>query len=158
MQREGAGYAAAMSDDWKKNLLTRSAQLAELLRGVKTVAVLGIRSEAFADRPAHYVAAAVAASGRTVIPVPVHEPEVTTILGRPVVRALRDVPPGVDLVDVFRRAEDVAAHQADLLALRPRAVWLQSGIRNDEVAEGLARAGVQVVQDRCLMVELAKLG
>lgn len=147
-----------MSDDWKRNLLETSAQLAELLRGVKTVAVLGIRSEAFADRPAHYVAAATARSGREVVPVPVHEPEVKTILGRPVVRALRDVPRPVDLVDVFRRAEDVPGHLDDLLALRPRAVWLQSGIRNDAVAEALARAGIAVVQDRCLMVELAKLG
>lgn len=145
------------SDDWRSNLLESDAEVAALLRGVKTVAVLGIRSEAFADRPAHYVAAAVARSGRTVIPVPTYEPEVTSILGQPVVRTVAAVPGPVDLVDVFRRAEDVPGHVDDLLAKRPRAVWLQSGIRNDAAAERLARAGIQVVQDRCLMVELGRL-
>lgn len=143
--------------DWRARLLDTPETIAELLRRVRTVAVLGIRSEAFADRPAHYVAAAVARSGREVIPVPVHEPEVTTILGRPVVRSLREVQVPIDLVDVFRRSEDVPAHLDDLLAAKPYAVWLQSGIRNDAAAERLARAGIQVVQDRCLMIELQRL-
>jgi predicted CoA-binding protein len=147
-----------MTDEaWRANLLETPAAIAALLGRVETVAVLGIRSEAFADRPAHYVAAAVQASGRRVIPVPVHEPDVREILGEPVVRSLADVPGPVDLVDVFRRPDDVPAHEADILAKRPGAVWLQSGIRNDAVAERLARAGIQVVQDRCLMVELARL-
>ena len=62
-------------------------------------------------------------------------------------------PDELDLVDVFRRSEDIPAHLDDLLAKRPTAVWFQSGIRNDEVAESLAHAGIKVVQDRCLMVE-----
>ena len=143
--------------DWRRNLLETPDALAALLRGVKTIAVLGIRSEAFADRPAHYVAAAAARSGRTVIPVSLHEPEVRTILGQPVVRSLAAIPGPVDLVDVFRRADDVPGHVDDILAKRPRAVWLQSGIKHDAVAERLARAGIQVVQDRCLMVELSRL-
>jgi hypothetical protein len=64
----------------------------------------------------------------------------------------------VDLVDVFRRAKDVPPHVDDLLAKRPRAVWLQLGIRSDEAAERLARAGIDVVQDRCLMVDWRRLG
>jgi predicted CoA-binding protein len=67
------------------------------------------------------------------------------------------VPGDIDLVDVFRRPRDVPGHVEDLLAKRPRAVWLQLGIRNDEAAEALARAGIQVVQDRCLMVEWRRL-
>jgi predicted CoA-binding protein len=63
----------------------------------------------------------------------------------------------VDLVDVFRRAADVASHVQDIIAKRPRAVWLQSGIRHAGSAEALARAGIDVVQDRCLMVELQRL-
>ncbi len=59
----------------------------------------------------------------------------------------------VDLVDVFRRSQDIYGHVEDMLAKRPKAVWFQSGIRNQEVAEKLARAGIKVVQDRCLMVE-----
>ncbi len=59
----------------------------------------------------------------------------------------------VDLVDVFRRSQDIYGHVEDMLAKRPKAVWFQSGIRNQEIAETLARAGIKVVQDRCLMVE-----
>jgi predicted CoA-binding protein len=57
------------------------------------------------------------------------------------------------MVNVFRRPEDIPPHLEDILAARPRSVWFQSGIRNDGAAEQLARAGIQVVQDRCLMVE-----
>ena len=78
---------------------------------------------------------------------------VLEILGFPVVRDLRAVRGRVDIVDVFRKAEDLDDHLEDLLALKPDTVWLQSGIRDDEFAEKLARAGIQVVQDRCLMVE-----
>jgi hypothetical protein len=59
----------------------------------------------------------------------------------------------VDVVDVFRRSGDVSAHLPDMLAKKPRSVWLQSGIRDDRTAEALARAGILVVQDRCLMVD-----
>ncbi|MBI5514164.1 MAG: CoA-binding protein [Deltaproteobacteria bacterium] len=133
--------------------LSSPEELRELLAGVRRVAVLGVRSEAFADRPAHYVAAALAGFGVEVIPVPVYEPEVTTILGRPVVRSLRAVPKPIDLVDVFRRARDLPAHLDDLVALRPRAVWLQTGLRSDAFVQAMVAAGISVVQDRCLMVE-----
>jgi hypothetical protein len=95
----------------------------------------------------------VAEHGAEVIPVPVYYPEATEILGRKVYRKVADVPGTVDLVDVFRKPSDIPAHLPDLLAKRPRAVWFQLGIRNDAAAEELARAGIQVVQDRCLMVE-----
>ena len=147
-----------MSEAWQTLLVEDDAGIRQLLAGVRRVAVLGIRSEAFAERPAHYVAAALAGAGVEIVPVPVYEPAVTTILGRPVVRRVADVPGRVDLVDVFRRPADEPAHLPDLLAARPGAVWLQSGIRNDAAAEALARAGIAVVQDRCLMVEWGRLG
>jgi predicted CoA-binding protein len=59
-------------------------------------------------------------------------------------------------VNVFRRSKDVPPHVDDILAKRPKSVWLQLGIRNDEAAERLAREGIDVVQDRCLMVELQR--
>jgi predicted CoA-binding protein len=147
-----------MSEAWQALLVEDDAGIRQLLAGVRRVAVLGIRSEAFAERPAHYVAATLAEAGVEIVPVPVYEPAVTTILGRPVVRRVTDVPGRIDLVDVFRRPADVPAHLPDLLAARPGAVWLQSGIRNDAAAEALARAGIAVVQDRCLMVEWGRLG
>jgi uncharacterized protein len=70
------------------------------------------------------------------------------ILGEKVYRKLVDVPGEIDMVDVFRRSADVAGHVEDILAKKPKAVWLQSGIRNDKAAEIFARAGIKVVQDR----------
>jgi predicted CoA-binding protein len=140
-------------ENWRENLLEDDAAVATLVRGLQRVAVLGIKTEAQAGQPAFYVPAYLARVGIEVVPVPVYYPEVTTILGKPVFRRVADVPGVVDLVDVFRRSQDVPQHLDDLLAAKPRAVWLQSGIRHDEVAEQLARAGILVVQDRCLMVE-----
>ena len=139
--------------DWKDNLIETDARIGELLRGTQRVAVLGIKTEAQADQAAFYVARHVADHGGEVLPVPVYYPEVTEILGRNVYRKVAEIPGPVDLVDVFRKPSDIPAHLPDLLAKKPRAVWFQLGIRNDAAAEELARAGIQVVQDRCLMVE-----
>lgn len=139
--------------DWKDNLIEDDARIGELLRGTTRVAVLGVKTEAQSDQAAFYVAAYLAEHGAEVIPVPVYYPEATEILGRKVYRKVADVPGTVDLVDVFRKPSDIPAHLPDLLAKRPRAVWFQLGIRNDAAAEELARAGIRVVQDRCLMVE-----
>ncbi len=145
-------------DTWRQNLISDDAGLRALLARTRRVAVLGIKTEAQVGQPAFYVPAYLAEAGVEIVPVPVYFPEVKEILGRPVYRKVADVPGEVDLVDVFRRPADVPAHLPDLLAKRPRAVWLQLGIRNDEAAEALARAGIQVVQDRCLKVEWARLG
>jgi predicted CoA-binding protein len=75
-----------------------------------------------------------------------------------VYRRVADVPGGVDLVNVFRRPVDIPAHVDDILEARPRAVWFQQGIRHAEAAERFARAGIDVVQDRCLLVELGAVG
>lgn len=144
--------------EWRDNLLTSQDAIRELLQRAQRVAVLGIRSEKHSDRPAFYVASALASMGVEIIPVPVYERDVTTILGQPVYRAVKDVPGEVDIVDVFRRAEDLPPHVDDILTKAPYAVWFQSGIRNDAVAEQLARAGIKVVQDRCLMVDYRSMG
>jgi uncharacterized protein len=124
-----------------------------LLAATRRVAVLGIKTEAQAAQPAFYVAKYLVDAGFDVVPVPVYFPDVTTILGRPVHRRVADVAPPVEMVNVFRRARDLSPHEADLLAARPKSVWLQQGIRDDAFAERLAAAGITVVQDRCLLVE-----
>lgn len=129
------------------------AQIRAIAGGARRVAVLGIKTAAQASQPAYYVPAYLASAGVEVIPVPVYYPEVETILERPVVRRIADAPPPIDIVDVFRRPADLASHLPDLLAARPRCVWLQSGIRDDAFAAALSEAGIDVVQDRCLMVE-----
>lgn len=144
-------------DDWERHLLETDESITDLLGRVHSVAVLGIKT-ADSGAPAHFVPAYVKKAGLRVIPVPVYYPELTEILGEPVFRTLRAIGERVDLVDVFRRPQDIPSHVDDLLAARPRAVWFQSGIRNDAVAETLARAGIDVVQDRCLMVELQERG
>jgi hypothetical protein len=146
------GYDARV-DDWRNNLLTDPDAIKALVQSLKRVAVLGIRPESRADRPAHYVPAYLASAGLTVLPVAVHDPGAPTILGQPVYTSVSQAPGPIDVVDVFRRSQDIPPHLEDLLRARPKAVWFQSGIRNDEVAEALARAGIQVVQDRCLMVD-----
>jgi predicted CoA-binding protein len=144
--------------DWRDNILTEDAALRDLLAGTRRIAVLGIKTEARADQPAFFVPQFLAERGLEIVPVPVYYPEAKEILGKPVFRTVSDVPGAIDLVDVFRRSADVAGHVEDLLRKRPRAVWLQAGIRNDAAAEALARAGIRVVQDRCLMVEWRRLG
>jgi len=129
------------------------ARVAELVRSARRVAVLGIKTEAQSGQPAFYVPATLHAGGVEIVPVPVYFPEVTEILGARVYRRVADVPGDLDIVDVFRRSRDVAAHVDDILAKRPRAVWLQSSIRDDAAAERWAQAGILVVQDRCLMVD-----
>jgi len=135
------------------NILTTDYSVRELLENTKTIAVLGIKPETHSGQPAFYVPKYMAEHGYDVIPVPVYYPEVTEILGKPVYRDLNDIPSEVDLVNIFRRSEDVAKHTDEILRKRPKAVWMQLGIRNDEVANKLAAAGIKVVQDLCLMVE-----
>lgn len=140
------------------NIVTDSAAIREILENTRTIAVLGIKPETHDGQAAFYVPAHMAAAGFEIIPVPVYYPEVTEILGQPVYRKLADIGRPIDMVNVFRRPGDIPQHVDDILAARPKTVWLQLGIRNDEVAEKLAEAGIKVVQDRCLMVEHNRLG
>ncbi|HEX8319354.1 CoA-binding protein [Longimicrobium sp.] len=142
-----------MEQDWRQNLVTTSDGIAQLLRDTKRIAVLGIKTEAQAGQPAFYVPEYLHNAGLDVVPVPVYYPDATRILGKPVYRRVADVPGPVDLVNVFRRSEDVAPHVDDILAAKPKAVWMQSGIRHEQAAQRFAEAGIKVVQDRCLMVE-----
>ena len=138
---------------WQENIITNIAEIRKLLNETKTIAVLGIKTEAQAGQPAFYVPSYLQSAGFQIIPVPVYYPKANQILGQQVFRRLVDIPIEVDLVNVFRRSQDVPPHVEDILAKMPRAVWLQSGIRNDAVAERLARVGIRVVQDRCLMMD-----
>jgi uncharacterized protein len=144
--------------DWKDLILEDDAKIRDLLRDTRRVAVLGIKTEAQAGQAAFYVPKYLASAGLEIVPVPVYYPEVKEILGAPVYRKVSDVPGAIDVVDVFRRPSDVQKHVEDLVAKRPRAVWMQLGIRNDAAAEALAREGILVVQDRCLMVEWRRFG
>jgi len=134
--------------NWQENLLITVEQVRALILETKRIAVLGIKTEAQADQPSVYVPMYLQKTGFEIIPVPVYYPDVTVILGEQVYRRLSDIPGEIDMVDVFRRSHDVSGHVEDILAKKPKSVWLQSGIRNDAAAEIFAKAGIKVVQDR----------
>ena len=142
--------------DWKRLLVTDDAGLAEIFRKARTIAVLG--AKAGADEPAFYVPAYLAARGYRILPV---NPTLTerSLFGIPVAPALADLPEPADVIEVFRRPEFLPGHAREILALpwRPDVVWFQLGIRHDGAAETLARAGIRVVQDRCMMPEHRRL-
>ena len=145
----------SVDSDWRSHLVDDDNGIRRVLRATRRVAVLGIKMEAW--QPAYYVPAYAQRHGLEVVPVPVYYPDATEILGERVFRRVADVPGDVDMVNVFRRSKDIPPHVDDIIAKRPKFVWFQLGIRNDDAAERLARAGIDVVQDRCLMVELQHL-
>lgn len=128
--------------------------LRELLAGVRTIAVLGIKSGPTDD--AYEVPSYMQRQGYRILPV---NPKLETVLGEAVSASLAELDEAIDLVNVFRAPRHLPAHADEILALRPRprAVWLQLGIRDEASAERLRRAGIGVVQDRCLMVEHRRL-
>ncbi len=139
--------------DWKGNILTTDAEVAELLRETRRIAVLGIKPEDHAGQPAYYVPKYMQAAGYEIIPVPVYYPDVMEILGEKVYRRLADIPGDIDMLNIFRRSKDIFQHVDAILERKPKSVWLQLGIRDDNAAERFAKAGIKVVQDLCLMVE-----
>lgn len=147
---------APNDDRWRSHLLTSLDQIRLLLGRSHRVAVIGAKPDP--SQPANYVPLYVERAGYEIIPVPVYYPEATEMLGHPVYRTVSEIPGPIDIVNIFRRPADVPKHLDDILAKRPKAVWMQLGIRNDEVAEAFARAGIDVVQDRCMLVELRRLG
>lgn len=117
-----------------------------VLLQARVVAVLGAHSDP--GRPACYVPTYLKAQGYRVLPV---NPRLAgqSLWGEPVRATLAEITEPVDLLDVFRRSEDLPDHLEEIRSLAPRVAWFQSGIRNDGVARRLIEAGIDVVQDRC---------
>ena len=138
---------------WQENIITRDDQIRNLLVNTRTIAVLGIKTEAQSTQPAFYVPSYMQSRGFEIIPVPVYYPDATEILGKKVYRSLGEIPVEVDMVNVFRRSQDVPAHIDDILARMPKSVWMQLGISNPAATEQFAKAGIKVVENRCLMVD-----
>ena len=133
------------------------AVVRDLLEGARTIAVLGASTDP--RKPAHEVPAYLKRRGFDVLPVnPAAVGE--ELFGERVTATLAELDRPVDIVDVFRRAEAIPAHVDDILAMDPlpKVVWLQLGIRNDEVASRLRRAGIVVIQDRCIKIDAGRLG
>ncbi|HEX2863229.1 MAG TPA: CoA-binding protein [Deinococcales bacterium] len=139
--------------------LTSTAEVRGVLEAARTVAVVGFSADE--GKPAHYVPAYLEEQGYRVLAVsPALASRGALAFGRPVVATLAELGEPVDVVDVFRRSDKVGDHLEDILAMRPapKVVWLQLGIRNDEVAARLVERGVSVVQDRCMLADHRRFG
>lgn len=143
---------------WQDNLISDNDAVRRVLQDSRRIAVLGIKPESRSAQPAYYVPKYLQEVGYEVVPVPTYYPDVDAILGQPVYRTVSEVPGDLDMVDVFRRPKDIPPHLDDIIAKAPRVVWFQLGIRNDEAADELARAGIQVVQNRCTMADHRRFG
>lgn len=143
-------------EDWRLNLLDDDGSLSRLLREAKTVAVVGAKADPAAA--AFYVPAYLHQHGYRILPV---NPKLRgrRLFGVDAVATVADLAEPVDVIEVFRRPEFLPGHAGEILALpwRPVTVWFQLGIRHDGAAEQLARAGIRVVQDRCMMPEHRRL-
>jgi predicted CoA-binding protein len=133
-------------------LITTDPDLKRLFETVRTIAVVGCSPKP--ERPGHYVAKYLQDLGYRVIPV---NPGQTEILGEKCYASLRDIPEPVDMVDCFRRAEDIPPVVEDAIAIGAKFIWMQLGIVNDEAAKRALEAGIEVVMDRCPKIDYPRL-
>ncbi len=126
--------------------------LRTLLEGARRIAVVGLSPKP--DRDSNRVARYLQGRGYQVVPV---YPKEERILGEQVYRRVQDIPGGVDLVDVFRRGEELPEVVEDALAAKAPALWFQIDCVNEQAARAATATGVTVVMDRCLMVEHARI-
>lgn len=133
-------------------IINDDASLRRILENHKVIAMVGISPKE--DRPSNGVARFLMARGYTVIPV---NPGQSEILGQRCYPSLRDIPVKVDMVDVFRKAEDVPPVAADAIAIGAKSLWLQLGIVNQAAAEQASAAGLDVVMDHCPKIEIPRL-
>jgi predicted CoA-binding protein len=143
-------------DTWRDHLIDSREGIRGVIDSTKRIAVLGMKEGE--HRPAFFVPEYAQRAGFEIVPVPVYYPDATEMLGEKVYRSISAIPGDVDMVNVFRKPQDIPPHLDDIIAKRPKSVWFQLGIVNDDAAETLARAGIDVVQDRCLLVELRRFG
>jgi len=122
--------------------------VANILRNAKIIAVVGLSSNPM--RPSNGVAAYLKSAGYRIIPVNPNEREV---LGEKAYARLEDIPEPVDIVDVFRRSEDVPPVAESAIAIKAKVLWMQLGVENAQAAEKARAAGLAVVENACLLVE-----
>ncbi len=131
-------------------------QLRAILTTVKTIAVVGWSPKA--DRPSNGVARFLRKQGYRVIPVNPGQVGIDSGLGEPVRASLSDISDPVDMVDIFRRSEEVGPVVDEAIAIGAGVVWMQLGVINDVAAEVARKAGLQVVMNRCPAIEIPRLG
>ena len=143
MRRERARYNRAS--------VTEADQITDLLKTAKTIAVVGLSSSPL--RPSYGVAAYMQSQGYRIIPV---NPTIQGALGEKAYASLADVPEKIDIVNIFRRPENVPPIVEEAIGLKIRAVWMQETVVNEAAAQKARDAGITVVMDRCILKEHRK--
>ncbi len=128
--------------------MNEKEQITELLKNAKNIAVVGLSSSPI--RPSYGVAAYMQTQGYKIIPV---NPEIKGALGEKAYASLSDLSEKIDIVNVFRRPEFVPAVVDEAIRLKPAAIWMQEGVSHEAAAEKARKAGIFVVQDRCILKE-----
>jgi hypothetical protein len=134
-------------------ILNTDEDVKALLLKAKTIAIVGLSPKP--DRDSYQVAAYLQQHGYRVLPV---RPAQTEILGEKAHASLDDIPGPVDIIDVFRSSDQVLPHAREALRLKPNVFWMQEGIENPEAASLLTAAGIDVVMNRCIKHDHARLG
>ena len=126
--------------------------LRSILATSKVIAIVGLSAQWF--RPSYFAAKYMLEHGYTVIPV---NPNYREILGQKCYTSLRDIPVAVDIVDCFRKTEDILPIADDAIAIRSKVLWQQLGVKNVEAARKAEAAGLEAVMDHCVKIEHARL-
>ena len=129
-----------------------SEKVRRILRRYKTLAVVGLSAQW--HRPSHFAAKYMQEHGYRVIPV---NPMYDAVLGEKCYKSLRDIPEKVDIVDCFRKSEEIASLADDAIAIGAKVLWMQLGVRNADARAKAEAAGLQVVEDHCVKIEHARL-
>lgn len=126
--------------------------LRRILESCRTIAIVGLSDKP--HRPSHGVARYLLDNGYTIIPV---NPRVDEVLGQPCYPSLSDIPVTVDMVDCFRRSEEMVEIAREAIAIKARVLWMQLGVVNVEACDLAESAGLEVIMDRCTKVDHAQL-
>ncbi len=135
-----------MSDSTDINTLRR------ILRQSRTIAVVGLSANWY--RPSFFAAKYMQEHGYKVIPV---NPSYPQILGETCYASLKDIPEQIDIVDCFRKSADIEPIAAEAIAIGAKVLWMQIGVTNEKAADQARKAGLEVVQDRCVKIEHGRL-
>ena len=136
----------------KGKILTEDTEIKSVLENSKTIAVLGLSPKP--ERDSNKVAIYLKDKGFKILPV---NPTQKEILGEKVYVSLDDINEPVDIIDVFRQSTQVLPHAHEALRLKPKVFWMQLSIENQEAAELLIEAGIDVIMNRCIKIDHAKL-
>ncbi len=140
--------------DWHDFLVDSDESIRQILKTSRTIAVVGIKDESHAHEAAHSVPAYLYSRGYKIIPV---NPNYKSVFGIPTLSSLSEINEAVDIVILFRAPANVTMHVGETLRLKPKVLWMQTGIRNQEAAHKIAKAGIKVVQDHCMYMDHLRL-